>query len=200
VAAQGEICNAAEVSASARYLNMKTSKVPSLGLGLALLVLPFFLRRRIRVVRRVLIRARPDIVFPFINDLRNWPLWSDRGWREGLHFSHSGPPSGIGATQEWRSANHDAVLRVRSVVPNERLVYDLGLDHGKLDVEGVIALDATRHVTRVKWLLRWEGGPNPYSRYLDLFMAWKVGRRLDAALANLKRLAENMPEAGAAAG
>jgi hypothetical protein len=52
--------------------------------------------------RSVNIKAPADKLFPFVNDLRQWPLWSpfekmDPKMKKLL----SGPPSGSGAGYEW---------------------------------------------------------------------------------------------------
>ena len=52
-----------------------------------LLVFPFFLRRRPRVERRITILAPPSAIFPFLNDLQNWPLWTAWSRREEMHYT-----------------------------------------------------------------------------------------------------------------
>lgn len=178
--------------AAAKHYPMK--KIPLLVPLVALLVVPFFLRRRIRVVRRILIRVRPEVVFPFINDLRNWPLWTGDARSNGAHFSYSGPPSGVGATKEWSIDRREARLRVQQSQPDERLTYELEVDHGRRVVEGIIALEPVDGLTRLRWIVKWEGSESPFGRYGDLWNAWRAGRRLDAALANLREIVER--EAG----
>lgn len=174
---------------------MKSRYFPLLGALGFLLVFPFFLSRKTRVLRRKIIRAAPSGVFPFLNDLRNWPRWTEWNRREEVHFTYDGPPSGIGATQRWENARTDGSLKIVQSVENERVTYDLDMHQGKHHLEGVIALERLGAVTRVSWLCKWDSGPNPYVRYRDLLIKVVVGRDFEAGLENLKNAVENQPVA-----
>jgi Polyketide cyclase / dehydrase and lipid transport len=153
--------------------------------------LPFFLPRRPRVVRRILIRAKPAEIFPFLNDLRNWPLWTTWARRDNIHFSYDGAPSGIGAVQRWEARSLEGVLKITQSVPDERVVYDLTMGHGRYFMEGVLSLESFGELTRVTWLCKWHSGPNPYMRYIDLAFKWRIGRDFGAGLENLRQLVED---------
>ncbi|MDP9291319.1 MAG: SRPBCC family protein [Verrucomicrobiota bacterium] len=170
---------------------MKSRYFPLLGALGFLLVFPFFLSRKTRVLRRKIIRAAPAEVFPFINDLRNWPRWTEWNRRDDFHFTYDGPPSGIGATQRWENSRGDGSLKVVQSVENERVTYDLEMNRGKYHLEGLIALEPLGAVTRVSWLCKWQSGTNPYNRYRDLFFKVVIGRDFEAGLENLKGVIEN---------
>lgn len=169
---------------------MKTRCLPLFGALGFLLLLPFFLPRRTRVLRRKIIQASPNEIFPFINDLRNWPRWTEWNRREEIHFTYDGSTQGIGATQRWDAPRKGGVLKIVQSVENERVTYGLDLHCGNQHLEGLLALEPLGVVTRVSWLSKWESGPNPYVRYRDLLLKVFIGRDFEAGLENLKSVVE----------
>ena len=177
---------------------MKKSHFPILPLLGVLLVFPLFYKRRPRVARRAVIHAKPSEIFPFLNDLRNWPLWTEWARRDEMHFSYSGPPAGVGALQRWEGCCMTGEMRLVQSVQDERIAYDLEINHGKYNLDGVLALEPEGDFTRVTWLCKWELSRNPYARYLDFFFMWKIGRDFSAGLENLTELIEKRHHAPAA--
>lgn len=160
--------------------------LPALALG----ILPFFLPRRPRIARHILVRADRSHIFPLINDLRNWPRWTAWNRRQEIEYHYDGPPAGSGAIQHWRAAGHSGVLHFTQSHAPERIAYTLMMDDRWL-LEGAISLDeAAPHYTRVLWMARWQGAALPWARYLDLLMMVWMGRDFSAGLENLRALAE----------
>lgn len=157
----------------------------------ALMVLPFFLRRRPRAARRIIIRGQPAEIFPLLNDLRAWPRWTAWSWHEEIHYTYSGPPLGVGATQAWSGNGMDGRLQITQSEPDQRVAYSVEMGHGKHRIEGVIALEPVRaHLTQVTWLARWNSSRNPCARYTDLLFLWWMRRDLALSLANLRKAVE----------
>jgi len=161
-----------------------------IALAAVLLVVPWFLSRKHRVVRRALVRARPADIFPLINDLRNWPRWTAWSQREEMHITYEGSPAGVGAVQTWRSRRMDGMLRIIQSVPDERIAYEAQMSEGRCVLDGIISLEPIGEFTRVTWICKWDGGSNPYAGYLNLFMRTMIGRDFAAGLSNLRALAE----------
>jgi hypothetical protein len=158
---------------------------------IGLLALPFFLHKKWRVARRIIIHAKPGAIFPHLNDLRNWPLWTEWARRGEMQFSHGGPESGVGAVQFWDTGRLNGVLKIVQSHPDERIAYELDVQAGKYRLDGAIALEPIGESTRVTWMCRWESGSNPYSRYLDLYCKWRLNHDFEAGLENLRDLVEN---------
>lgn len=156
-----------------------------------LLVFPFFLRRRPRVERRITICAKPEEIFPFINDLRNWPLWTAWNQREEIEFTYGDVPQGVGATQRWQSCRMDGALRITRSDADERIDYECEISGGKYLLLGRIELIEDGACTRVAWRCVWEPAANPYMRYVDLVFRWMIGRDFATGLANLKATVES---------
>src|SRR5215210_6903923 len=111
--------------------SMKALQNKLIVLGGLLLILPRIFSRKYRVVRRALIRARPQQIFPLINDLRNWPRWTAWSKREKMHLSYEGEPAGVGAIQNWKTSSMEGTLRIVQSQPDSRIAYDLSMCDGK---------------------------------------------------------------------
>ncbi len=169
---------------------MRKASFKLLLVGIFLAVLPFFLRRRWRVVRRTLVRATPDQIFTFLEDLSRWPEWTEWARRQNLSYSYSGPPKGVEATQRWTTGKMDGVLRITQSHPPSRLAYELEMGDGRYHMDGAISLEPVGTFTRITWVCSWVGDPNPYARFLDLIFKVWIGHDFDGGLANLRAMVE----------
>jgi hypothetical protein len=158
-----------------------------------LLVFPFFLRRRPRVERRITVLAPPATIFPFLNDLRNWPLWTAWSRREEIDCTYGDTTSGAGAEQRWQSRQMNGVMRIVKSEGDGRIDYELDLQDGAYQLMGRIELQPDGACTRIVWKCAWDRAENPYRRYIDLLMRWMMRRDFGEGLINLKRLVENAP-------
>jgi hypothetical protein len=156
-----------------------------------LLVFPFFLRRRPRVERRITILAPPSTIFPFLNDLRNWPLWTVWDRREKIDYEYGATTAGEGAEQRWASRHMSGVLRIVKSEHDERIDYELEMGDGAYQLVGRIELHPDGACTRLVWKCAWDLAKNPYRRYFDLLMRWMMRRDYAAGLDNLKALIES---------
>lgn len=159
----------------------------SLGL---LAVIPFFISRRSRVARSTWIAADPAGIFPFINELRNWPLWTEWNRRKVAGY-YEGPESGVGAVHHWATVRTDGTLSISASVLDRRVSYVLEMQDGQRHIEGAINLEPVGGGTRVTWACWWLGDGNPYARYFDLILRFWAGHDFAAGLRNLKRLCES---------
>jgi Polyketide cyclase / dehydrase and lipid transport len=169
-------------------------KLPSprlLAAAAFLIVFPFFLRRRPRVERRITILAAPETIFPFLNDLQNWPLWTSWSRREEIHYTYGDIREGPGAEQSWSNQRMHGVMRILKTEPDERIDYELTLQKGKYRMLGRVELHADGECTRVVWKCVWDLAKNPYHRYFDLLLRWMIGSDFAEGLANLKAVVEN---------
>jgi hypothetical protein len=169
---------------------MKARYTKLLAIFAVLAAVPFLLNRRIRVARRKLIDATPAEIFPFINDLRNWPLWTEWARKESMHCSYSGPESGAGATQLWETAQMDGALTITQSTQDGHVAYDLDMAGGRCQMHGVIALEPVGGMTRVIWTCSWHANDIPWLRYADLFYKVMIARDFDAGLENLRAIVE----------
>ncbi|HSI14087.1 MAG TPA: SRPBCC family protein [Chthoniobacter sp.] len=173
---------------------MKSPRSRLLLFAAFLLVFPFFLRRRPRVEQRITILARPEAIFPFLNDLRNWPLWTVWDRRNEIDYEYGSITAGDGAEQRWASHDMSGVLRILKSDRDERIDYELLMGEGTYEVVGRLELHPDGACTRVVWKCAWDLAKNPYRRYFDLLMRWMMRRDYAAGLENLKALVESSPK------
>jgi hypothetical protein len=158
--------------------------------ALFIAVFPFFLRRRPRVERRITILAPPAAVFPFLNDLRNWPLWTAWSRRDEMRFAYGGTVSGVGAEQRWQGCKMDGVMRIVKSESDQRIDYEVAVNGGEYRLVGRFELHPDGACTRLVWKCAWDLAENPYRRYFDLLMRWVIRRDFALGLENLKALVE----------
>src|SRR5262245_4019430 len=79
-------------------------------IGIVLIVLAilvvgvaYLLPGHYRVERSVVMKAKPEAVFPHVNTLKTWPEWT--AWTTAkypdMKVKFEGPESGVGATYSW---------------------------------------------------------------------------------------------------
>ncbi len=175
---------------------MKILKVFLGGLAmlvLALAVVSFFMPKTYRVERAVLIRAKPEAVFPLLADLKQWAKWGV--WHErdpAMTFSYSPVTTGVGAFSDWKSKTEgDGKATVTAVEPLQSVTYTLEMpDQGMMGV-GVLAMSpAENGALRVTSTMSGELGMNPMMRLMGPFLDKMIGPDFEAGLAKMKRVAE----------
>ena len=170
---------------------MKRLSSRLLAVAAFLLVFPFFLRRRPRVERRITILAPREAIFPFLNDLRNWPLWTAWSRREEIHYTYGEIAEGPGAEQIWNNRKMHGVMRILKTESNEKIDYELTLQDEKYRILGRVELHSDGECTRVVWKCVWDLEENPYRRYFDLLLRWMIRSDFGEGLANLKAVVES---------
>lgn len=166
-----------------------------LGVGL-------FLPGAAHVERSISIDAPPSTVFGLVNGFREfnqWSPWFDRD--PEAQYTYAGPDSGVGAKMSWTSDQPDVGSGSQEIVASEpygsvRMILDFG-EQGIADSYFELVPGDTG--TRVTWGFDTELGRNPIARYFGLFFDSLIGPDYESGLANLKKLAESLPEPPAAA-
>ena len=80
----------------------------------------FFLPDRVHVERRVSIAAPASVVFPLVNDYRNWGEWSPWLARDPqTEILFSGAQKGVGARMSWRSDHPQVGAGTQEIIASE---------------------------------------------------------------------------------
>ncbi len=148
----------------------------------------------VEVVREARIKAKPEKIYPLIEDFHEWAKWSP--WEKldpAMKRTFGGPQKGVGATYEWEG-NKDVgkgKMELTAAKPSSQI--DVNLDfiepfegHDKV----VFTLTPEGEETVVKWSM---GGPaNFMSKVMCVFvdMDKMVGGDFEKGLANLKAATE----------
>lgn len=147
-----------------------------------------------RVQRAASIKAPPEKIFPFINDLRNFGAWSPYEKKDpAMKRSFSGPASGKGAVYEWDGDKNvgQGRMEIADTAPPSKVTIKLDFvrpfeTHNMVE----FTLAPKGDSTDVTWAMQ---GPAPYvAKLMHVFfdMDSMVGKDFEAGLANLKSLAE----------
>jgi carbon monoxide dehydrogenase subunit G len=147
-----------------------------------------------RIERSALVKAPPEKIFAFVNDLHQWTAWSP--WEKidpALKRSYSGPQSGKGAAYAWEGNSKvgSGRMEITEAAPSSKVVIKLDFlkpfeAHNTADFTFARQGDATT----VTWAMF---GPSPFiSKLMGTFfnMERMVGGQFEQGLANLKKISE----------
>jgi hypothetical protein len=147
-----------------------------------------------RVQRSASIKASPEKIFPYINDLKAFNAWNPFNRKDpNIKGSYSGAASGPGAAYAFEGNGN--VGRGRIEITDSRPASEVRMNlHMLSPMEGHNVVEFTLHPkgdsTSVTWAIQ---GPMPYiSKVLSLFcdMDAMIGKEFENGLAELKTIAE----------
>jgi hypothetical protein len=147
-----------------------------------------------RVERKTLITAPAAVIFPYLEDLHRWALWSP--WENvdpGMQRRYAGAAHGPGAIYAWHGDKKVGAGRmtITDITPNERVALALEfLEPMASHSHVVYSLKPVGHDTEVSWEM---DGPNNFvGKIISVFadMDGMIGDQFDTGLKNLKRVAE----------
>jgi uncharacterized protein YndB with AHSA1/START domain len=150
-----------------------------------------------RVQRATSIKAPPENIFPFLNDLHKFGAWSP--WEKkdpAMKRTFAGSESGKGAMYEWDGDKNVGQGRMEIVETTPPSKVAIKLDfvrpfEAHNTVEFTLAPNGDS--TDVTWAMQ---GPVPYvAKIMHVFvdMDSMVGKDFEAGLASLKTVAEKQP-------
>src|SRR6266404_5298805 len=134
--------------------SLKKILLSLLALIALLLVIAVFLPSKYHVQRRIVIQAKPDAIFPWLNDPRKWQDWT--AWTKErdptLTFSYEGPPEGSGAISKWDGKKTGSgMMTITESDPRTGVKYDLSFEHGKYKSVGGLTFETEGAATYVIW-------------------------------------------------
>jgi carbon monoxide dehydrogenase subunit G len=147
-----------------------------------------------RVQRAASIKAPPEKIFPFINDLRNFGAWSPYEKKDpAMKRSFSGPASGKGAVYEWDGDKNvgQGRMEIADTAPPSKVTIKLDFVR-PFEAHNLVefTLAPKGDSTDVTWAMQ---GPAPYvAKLMHVFfdMDSMVGKDFETGLANLKSITE----------
>ncbi|WP_053231907.1 SRPBCC family protein [Sandaracinus amylolyticus] len=148
-----------------------------------------------RIERKKLIAAKPDVIFPKLEDLHRWTEWSP--WEKldpALQRTYGGSERGVGATYAWKGNNKAGEGRMEIVEsqPSERVALKLQfIKPFPATNTTVFTLTPSGEGTEVSWTM--EGENTFMGKLFSVFadMDAMIGKDFDEGLANLERAATN---------
>lgn len=160
-------------------------------LVLGLFIFSFFLPPMVKVERSLMIPAPADRIFPLINVVRNWELWSP--WKEldpDLSITYGEKDSGAGASYSWKSHNRNigsGHMTITESRPDQYIATDT--DFMRMGIaKGTFRLDPVGEGTLVSWSMTCNLGQHPLRKVMGLMMDKWVGQDFERGLEGIKRL------------
>lgn len=146
------------------------------------------------VERSITINARPEKIYPFIDDFHNWGVWSPfERMDPSMQRTLSGAAAGRGAVYAWQGSADAGAGRMEIVEakPPRKIAIQLDFtkpfaSHNTVD----FTLERSGDTTNVTWAMH---GTNSYvGKVVSLFMNMDhvVGGQFEMGLAALKTAAE----------
>ncbi|MEM1060286.1 MAG: SRPBCC family protein, partial [Verrucomicrobiota bacterium] len=178
------------------YAFFRYTGLTILCLVLVVVVVGLFLPTNYTVTRSVTIQAPPEAVWPFINDLRKWKVWSP--WEEEdptIVTTLGEPVQGEGANMSWTGQTGNGRMVVTDVVPNEALVTELYMTEGQDPASGSFVIEPEGGASRVDWSLAGEVPVPVLGGYVATFiMPAVIGPVFDRGLEKMKVAVESAPD------
>lgn len=147
--------------------------------------------------RNTVIGAQPSAVFPHVNDLHKWQVWSPWAKKDPeAKNAFEGPPAGVGASMSW-AGNNDVGEGTMSIIesnPSESVKLQLEFRKpfaGTNLAEFTFKPEAGK--TNVTWTMT--GKNTFFFKAFSLFVDCDkmIGGDFEKGLADLKRIVETKP-------
>jgi hypothetical protein len=143
------------------------------------------------VSRRTKIAAPPELVFPHVNELRNWEAWNPWGKLDpNCKMTYDGPPAGVGASYAWSGNNKIGSGRstITESVPDQLVRFRLEFFKPMTATNTAnFTFQPDGGQTIVTWTMT---GKNCKSFGLLMNCEKMCGNQFDKGLAQMKSLAE----------
>jgi len=147
-----------------------------------------------RVARSTTIAAPPEMIFPLVNELKNWEAWNPWGKIDpNMKLTYEGPASGVGAVNAWVGNNKvgEGRMEIIESCPNELIRFKL--DFYK-PMAGTSIAEFTfkpeGNQTVVTWTM--SGKNNFMAKAFGLFVSCDkmIGSQFEKGLTDMKAAAE----------
>ena len=163
------------------------------GLILALIVISQFMPGSYHVERSVVVAAKPEAIFPWINELKKWQEWSP--WTATkdptVVYAYEGPESGVGAISKWDSKKWgDGRMQITEADPQKGVKFDLSFNKGKNVCTANFIFAPSGQDTKVTWAMDGTVSRNPIERLMTVLMEKFVGPDFEEGLKALKKRVE----------
>ena len=158
-----------------------------------LLVTAMFLPAKTHVERSVVINAKPQLIYEYVQDFKKFNQWSP--WAaidRNTQYTYSEPSFGVGAHMSWQSDHPDVgsgAQKILSVTPNQYV--EVELDFGDMGIANAnYVLIPLGDTTKVTWNFDDDNGYNPVARLFGVMMDGMLGPVYENGLAALKTVVE----------
>lgn len=168
-----------------------------LGLIAVVLAIGFFLPRGYLVEQSIEVAAPPETIYPLLNRLPNWQLWSV-SWNpnkiDGLDVRHAEPFEGVGAKRTWREPRGEGELWITAAEPNQTIKYDSVFQRfpvmaSEFRLQALPAVE-NQPRTRITWRSQGQLPSGPFYGWFAFVFQNALGQQYQRDLEQLKSVSE----------
>ena len=165
-------------------------------LVLGLFIFSLVLSPVVKVERSLVIPAEAAVIFPLVNVVRNWELWSP--WKAqdpSVKITYGEKESGAGAGYSWESRNRNVGRGHMSVTeskPDQYIATSTDFT-GMGTAKGYFRFEPVAGGTRVTWGMVCDMGQQPLRKVMGLMMDKWVGSDFEKGLEALGKIVNRNP-------
>lgn len=142
--------------------------------------------------RSIEIDAPADVIFPHMNSLKKFVVWSP--WtNKDPHVKQKfeGPETGVGSHYFWEGNKNvgKGNMKIVEAELNKKVLCDLSFQ-GRGNAKAIWTLEENNDKTEVTWWFEGDMGNNPVGRILGTMMDKFLGPDYEIGLSNLKKQIE----------
>lgn len=158
---------------------------------IALAVVGLFLPQEFKVGKSIVIKAPPQAIHTYVEDLRRWPEWTP--WSDAdpsVKIEYGDISRGKGASQTWRASDGGGRLTITQSSPRTGIEYDLYFNEDASRNIAAMRYEVVAEGTRVTWTMQGKMDIPVLGGYLSMLIGPMTGGMFDRGLAKLKALVE----------
>jgi uncharacterized protein YndB with AHSA1/START domain len=150
------------------------------------------------VSRSIVVHAKPEQVFPYLNNPTEWEKWNawNKTYDPTMIRLYGGPLTGRGAYQEWNGDRIGQVkMRFTDSNPPAQLYYTQQTKGEEFEGMGIFSLEPVEGGTKVVWQQKNRVADDLYHKYRGFFLKLKTEQEAEQSLLSLKSIFEPTPNA-----
>jgi len=160
----------------------------------AFLIIPLFLPSEVAVSETMVIKAKPQVVFRQVNELKKWVAWSPFEADTTTVNTFEGPDRGVGAKRIWKGKESgEGTMTIAVSRPYEYIENHLTFGQDQKAV-GTWNFVPGKIGTEVTWTLKSVNLQYPFGKWMGLLMPSLLEPMMEKGLKKLKSVTEAMPE------
>lgn len=146
--------------------------------------------RKWEVSESATINSTPELLFPYLNRIRNWEEWTiwNRESNQQFEFEYEGPEEGEGATQLWKARKRKGSTKITGGVFNKRIDYTFSFGVGQHRMSGFLELLPVEQQCKVTWTMKGDAGDSPAGRIMAKMMKPYMQKDLQRSLERLRKM------------
>lgn len=152
-----------------------------------------FLPDTYAVSRSIIVKAKPEQVFAYLNNPTQWEHWNawNKTYDPTMIRLYGGPLTGKGAYQEWNGDRIGQIkMRFTESLPPTQLQYSQQAKGDHFAWLGTFDLEAVEAGTKVSWVQQTQVADDMLNKYRGFLQKLKTEQETEESLLSLKHIFE----------